>query len=303
MTEYKKTKTDEVPVVDLKQVHGDQVDRCPYLFVLAGSAVGQMFRLEQRLMIGSGPEADVRLTGDGITARHCHLVVTPPGVVQLTPCDVEGETHVNDERVGGPRDLADGDRLRIGVSTLLKLEHQDPLDENLRRELREASLQDALTRLGNQEYLAHRLHTEHAFASRHKVHLSLCLLDLDGFVKINESLGYPVGDQILQGVARLILRAARPEDVCARPSGGTFAILFLDMPLAEVRAVADKLRRRIARHIFEGDDFSISVTASFGVAGIPHDAIDSAQVLLAAAHKALAAAKQAGPDQIALFEP
>jgi diguanylate cyclase (GGDEF)-like protein len=301
MSEYKKTKTDEVPILNLDQMKQDQRPRHAYLFVLAGSAVGQMFRVEQEMVIGSGAKADIRLTGDGIGVEHCRLVVLSSGVVQLDPIDEASETHVNNELVQGPLELKDGDRLRLGASTLCKLERQDPLEEKLHQELRESSLQDSLTRLGNHEYMAHRLHTEYAFASRHEVRLSLCLLDLDGFVKVNESLGYPIGDQILQGVAKLVRQAARPEDICARPSGGTFAIIFLDMPIEEAEAAAEELRQRMARHTFEGAGFSISVTACFGVATFPHASIDSSQALLAAAREALAAAKQAGPNELKTY--
>ncbi|MFH2008133.1 MAG: diguanylate cyclase [bacterium] len=299
MTQYKKTKTDEVPIVSLPD--DESHPRQAYLFVLAGSAVGQMVRVDRELSLGCTAEADVRLTGDGIAEQHCRLVGDPAGGVRLECAPDGGETFVNNEPVRGTVELSGGDRIRLGPATLLQLTFQDPVEAEARLKLSEASLQDGLTRLHNADYLEHRLHAECAFALRHETMLSLSLLDLDGFTRLNDEHGHRIGDQILQTLASLMSDSARPEDVCVRLSGGTFAVISIGMGIDDAVAQAEQLRQRIARHTFIGADFSFSVTVSFGLAALPHPAIKSADDLLTGAKRALAEAKQAGRDQHKIF--
>ena len=136
MTEYKKTKTDEVPIVSLPDEDSPRPKQA-YLFVLAGSAVGQMVRVDRELSIGCTAEADVRLTGDGIAEQHCRLVGDPEGAVRLECSDDGGETFVNNEQVTGVVELSGGDRIRIGPATLLQLTFQDPIESEARSKLSE----------------------------------------------------------------------------------------------------------------------------------------------------------------------
>ena len=301
MTEYKKKDTDKVPVLSLYQAEGDQDAKRPYLSVLTGKRTGQRFPLEHELSIGSGADTDIQLDGDGIEDHHCRVTADDPGVVRIVDLDTDCGTYVNNAQIDGSSALENGDRILLGPGVLLQLSYQDPLDEQFERALRESALQDVLTGLYNERYLTDRLNAEVHFALRHETALSLCLLDLDHFHQVNNSHGQGLGDQILKAVANLIKRDGHPEDVYAHLTGGTFAVIAL-RPVREAGALAEILRGRLADHSFVGADFNITLTASFGISGLPHPGLSSSESLLAASRKALEEAKLAGRNRCVVYE-
>jgi diguanylate cyclase (GGDEF)-like protein len=141
---------------------------------------------------------------------------------------------------------------------------------------------DALTGLLNRRAYEERLPVEIARASRYAWPLSLCLLDLDGFKKINDTLGHPAGDRALQQVAAL-LDESRLADDSFRIGGDEFALL---MPKT-CREDAELAAARLSREITEIGMSDGSLGASFGVA----EGADDPAVLHAMADERLLAAK------------
>lgn len=141
---------------------------------------------------------------------------------------------------------------------------------------------DALTGLLNRRAYEERLPVEIARASRYDWPLSLCLLDLDGFKRLNDTLGHPAGDRALQQVAAL-LDESRLSDDCFRIGGDEFALLMPKTHREEAELAAARLSEQI-RHIGMSDG---SLGASFGVAEGPNDPI----ALHAMADERLLAAK------------
>jgi diguanylate cyclase (GGDEF)-like protein len=141
---------------------------------------------------------------------------------------------------------------------------------------------DALTGLLNRRAYEERLPVEIARASRYAWPLSLCLLDLDGFKKIHDTLGHPSGDRALQQVAAL-LDESRLADDCFRIGGDEFALL---MPKT-CREDAELAATRLSREITEIGMSDGSLGASFGVA----EGAEDPAVLHAMADERLLAAK------------
>ena len=109
-----------------------------------------------------------------------------------------------------------------------------------------ASRHDALTALLNRRAFEERLPIEAARASRYDRPLSLCLLDLDGFKRVNDTLGHPAGDQVLRSVAR-ILDGARVADDCFRIGGDEFAILMPETTADEAGIGASRVAKQVER--------------------------------------------------------
>ncbi|HET7121680.1 MAG TPA: sensor domain-containing diguanylate cyclase [Solirubrobacterales bacterium] len=142
---------------------------------------------------------------------------------------------------------------------------------------------DALTGLSNRRAFEERLPVELARASRHQLPLALCLLDLDGFKRVNDRLGHQAGDEVLCGVAA-VLDGSRTADDCFRIGGDEFAILMPRTSHEEARVAATRIAAEIrAAALGEG-----GIGASFGVAS--GAALDGG-ALLAAADRELLAAK------------
>ena len=127
----------------------------------------------------------------------------------------------------------------------------------------------------------------------------LCL-DLDRFKGVNDTLGHPVGDLLLQAVADRLRQCVRGGDIIARFGGDEFAILLPNVNSCDIaKRVATRINTAIARS-FEINGNQILISASIGVALCPQDAKDVASIMVAA-DLALYAAKSSGRDTFALF--
>jgi diguanylate cyclase (GGDEF)-like protein len=141
---------------------------------------------------------------------------------------------------------------------------------------------DALTALPNLRAFEERLSVEVARTGRYERPLSLCLLDIDHFKRVNDRLGHPAGDEVLRSVAR-ILDQSRLTDDCFRIGGDEFAIVMPDTTAKEARVATARIAEQL-RVACPGDG---QLEVSFGVAGIT-DA-DPANLLAAAEGQLLAA--------------
>jgi diguanylate cyclase (GGDEF)-like protein len=144
---------------------------------------------------------------------------------------------------------------------------------------------DALTQLPNRRAFVARLGAEVARVRRHGGELSLCLIDVDEFHAVNDTLGRVVGDEVLRGVARNLAQV-RGEDEMFRTGADEFTLVFSGVDVAGAEAAA----RRLAASVLS-DRGCGGVTVSWGVAGL--DGADPV-ALLSEAEAALALAKRAG---------
>jgi diguanylate cyclase (GGDEF)-like protein len=160
------------------------------------------------------------------------------------------------------------------------------------------SVTDDLTSLFNSRYLNQVLHRETKRASRNGRPLSLLFIDLDGFKGINDSHGHLSGSRALVEAAAVIRGSARETDVVARFGGDEFALVLPDTGSDGAFAVGERIRERIAAHVFLADQgLTIRLTASVGVATLP-DHARSSDELVAAADRAMYAVKDAGKNGI-----
>src|SRR4051794_7766000 len=152
-----------------------------------------------------------------------------------------------------------------------------------------ASLHDSLTGLPNRKYLLRHADEALAAARYQRSGLALCLLDLDRFKEVNDTLGHHVGDRLLQLVATRLRAAVRPTDVVARLGGDEFAVMFSDVDPVET----ERLTRRLLAafdEVFAADGMFFDLDVSIGVALHPQHA-DDFEALLRRADVAMYLAK------------
>jgi len=162
----------------------------------------------------------------------------------------------------------------------------------------ELSVTDDLTQLYNSRYLNLVLRKETKRASRNGRPLSLLFIDLDGFKSINDSHGHLLGSRALVEAAAVIRGSARETDMVARFGGDEFALVLPDTGGEGAFAVGERIRERLAAHIFLLDEgLNIHLTGSVGVATLP-DVANSAEELLQAADRAMYQVKDDGKNGI-----
>lgn len=170
------------------------------------------------------------------------------------------------------------------------------------RRIHETSIRDHLTRAFNRREFSRIVDSTLERAQRNHLPISLIMLDIDHFKSINDTYGHPAGDMILVRVAECLGAELRAGDVLARYGGEEFAILLPDTDCKTIRTIAERLRVSLEQlEIAFGEDKTIRMTASLGVACSPGDGM-SFDTLLAAADKRLYQAKQRGRNRIVLSE-
>jgi diguanylate cyclase (GGDEF)-like protein len=269
-----------------------------YLIVLAGVAVGEMYRLPRsEAKIGRGQACEVRLPDDGVSRAHARLFGDGDKIL-LEDLDSRNGTYHNGRRVTAPVALADGDKIQIGRTTILKFSYHDALEESFHEQMYESALRDALTKLFNKRYFLERLDGELRFAKRHNTNVAVLMADVDHFKQINDTYGHLAGDAVLAHVAQLIARAVRNEDVVARFGGEELAIILRQVPIEAAAHLAERLRKLVEGNPTKNGTGTIKTTVSIGVAGFPDDKIDTVTALLEAADQALYRAKHAGRNRV-----
>ena len=171
----------------------------------------------------------------------------------------------------------------------------------LRARLHEDSIRDPLTKLYNRRFMDESLHRELLRALRANSPLSLIMLDLDHFKRINDEHGHDIGDDVLVAVAQKLSKAVREEDYVFRYGGEEFVIVLPGANLDTARERALQACRDIRAFRIDAGNASVHVTVSAGVATFPEHG-SSQEELILQADKALYLAKQSGRDRIELAE-
>jgi two-component system cell cycle response regulator len=268
----------------------------PYLVVLAGPNVGEMYAVEAETFVGRGATATIRLQDDSISRKHVRIVMTG-NTARIEDLASANGTLLNGEQISAAV-LRDGDKIQLGATTILKFTFHDKLEEDFQRQMYDAALRDPLTKAFNKKYLLDRLSAELAFARRHETLLALVMIDIDHFKNVNDTRGHLAGDHVLSKLAATIQAALRTEDLFARYGGEEFAILCRSATPLHAGIVAERIRTMVEKTSFAYDGRAIPITVSLGVAGYPTVAANTAAELVGVADQALYDAKHSGRNRV-----
>jgi diguanylate cyclase (GGDEF)-like protein/PAS domain S-box-containing protein len=174
--------------------------------------------------------------------------------------------------------------------------------KRLEEKLRELAMQDELTGLYNRRHFLELAEAEITRVRRTGAPLSVAMLDIDHFKRVNDFFGHAAGDQVLRELARAMRESLRGSDVPARHGGEEFVVLLLDTPLDGAMAVTERLRERVGgNEVALGQGRVARITVSAGVAELaPGERLEA---LLERADEALYRAKASGRDRIMSSTP
>jgi diguanylate cyclase (GGDEF)-like protein len=279
---------------------GGKRDRA-YLVVLAGASVGEMYKVEgDKVVIGRGQKAQIRLFDDGISREHAQIVIDGNQIILQDLGSTNG-TFCNGLKVDR-RELVDGDKILVGSTTILKFTYHDNLDEMFQRQMYESALRDGLTKAFNKKYFTDRLESEFTFATRHASPLALVLFDIDHFKKVNDTHGHQAGDHVLFEISSLLSSALRAEDVFARYGGEEFAVICRGSDESQAQVVGERMRKAVEGHRFVYEGTLIPVTISVGIAVLPNAAVKDANDIVGFADQALYKSKNGGRNRVTVYK-
>lgn len=205
----------------------------------------------------------------------------------------------------GARDLFVPGIFLLGACFVLvvsRLSLQTTLDIRRIAVMEHENITDPLMGIHNRRYLDRRLKEEVDRALRYGVPLSVLLLDIDRFKRINDAYGHPVGDRVLCGLGKLIRDTVRNTDVVARYGGEEILVIATCTPPPPVPVVAERVRRTVEAAVLvpatpatRGEE--IRVTVSIGVASLGPD-IRTVEALVQRADQAMYRAKREGRNRV-----
>jgi diguanylate cyclase (GGDEF)-like protein len=156
---------------------------------------------------------------------------------------------------------------------------------------------DSLTGLYNRRVILHRLDERIKYVRRYGEELSLIMLDIDHFKKVNDQYGHLIGDEVLEGIAVLVQRNIRDTDVVGRYGGEEFIIILLKTGLPSAVDVAERVRKAIeAAEMKDSEGNVFSVTVSEGVSS--YKPAEDERSLISRADDALYRAKENGRNRV-----
>ena len=161
---------------------------------------------------------------------------------------------------------------------------------------------DFLTGLPNRMLLNDRIGLSIALARRHKKKVAVLFLDLDGFKHINDSLGHPIGDSLLQSVSKRLVSCVRGGDTVSRQGGDEFVVLLSEVEEVEDAAVIARRMLQAVAEVHAVDAHDLHVTTSIGISVFPDDGPD-AETLIKNADTAMYQAKENGRHTYQFFKP
>ena len=165
-----------------------------------------------------------------------------------------------------------------------------------------SSEHDFLTGLPNRMLLSDRVNQAIRMAIRHKRKVAVLFLDLDGFKHINDSLGHPTGDKLLQSVGKRLVDCVRGSDTVSRQGGDEFVVLLSEEEDSEDASITAKRMQRAVAEAHFIDQHDLHVTCSVGVSVYPDDGLN-AETLIKNADTAMYQAKANGRQKYQYFKP
>ena len=232
----------------------------------------------------------------------CFSLIMPGGARYAAPALIGGYAAFYGVLIGSERGLPSAPRslafaLFVGSGIFFAVVYAEVL-ERWRRRVSTASTTDGLTDLLSRAYLLERVATLSSTARSDERPLSLLMLDVDHFKKVNDTYGHAAGDEVLRRVAAVLRGATRSNDACGRMGGEEFLLVLDGCDEQHAFDVGERVRRSVEALEFQSEGRTFRITVSAGVAQIGLGHFSLADDALRAADRALYESKAEGRNRI-----
>ncbi|MEZ4392454.1 MAG: GGDEF domain-containing protein [Polyangiales bacterium] len=271
------------------------------LVVLYGESIGRRIPLgRDALTIGRAPSNELMLEEESVSRRHCEVQAVfdgheAPQSWRVLDLESTNGTFVNDAPVEAHA-LRHGDQLQVG-RTIMKFLVSGHIESAYHEEIYRLVTTDGLTGLANRRAFEDALGREYSRASRYGRPMSVLMIDVDHFKRVNDLHGHLAGDTALRHIGAILRGSIRRDDLAGRVGGEEFAVLLPEIEHFDALHVAEKLRACVAarRIVYEG--VAIELTLSVGVA-TRGERDRHPEDLMRRADEGLYAAKRSGRDRV-----
>lgn len=272
----------------------------PYLVLLDSGVpnhpdTGRKYPLDKGdLIIGSAAESDIQLRPEVVAPRHVRLYCRErywylQNLMQTN--DVCVDNHV----IGVHLLKKDGEAFSIGKAMFAFMLGQGPWSR-YHEDAERRSDTDAFLHIANRRAFEKAFRSALSLLIRRGGSLSLIMLDIDFFKKLNTEHGHLGGDAILKQLALVIGKRVREEELFARWGGEEFVVLLPNTTHAQAMTFAERLRLAVEKNMFQVGDQSVSITLSIGVASTEREI--ALEAFVARANQQMHDAKNQGRNQV-----
>ncbi len=270
-----------------------------YLTVIRGADhdLGSYAVIDERVSIGRGSEADLRLQDNGVSRRHVSIDRYQDGSYVLSDLGSTNGTYVGLDRIETTRTLRDGDKIFLG-DTVLRFALADDIDLGYQTEVAQIVGQDPLTGLESKRRFDDALAHGVAIARSRETPLAMLMMDMDGVKGINDRHGHLFGAHVIGETGRILSRHLGRNGHACRFGGDEFCAFLPGQDRESARTTAEAIRVAVEQAGMSKNGIDLAPTLSIGIAVCPEDATDATE-LLARADAALYRAKGAGKNRVA----
>jgi len=252
-----------MPITAFEEI--EQKPKQTYILFLKGELLGKLFTLKNGVtVIGRSAGSGIVINDNGISREHIKIKVSGKEAVIEDLGSTNG-TYVNYNRIS-KQTLQNGDKIQISPSTVFKFIISDESEKVFHDELYLMGVMDPVTNIYNKRYFTDRLKQGFSHAVRYKTDLSILLIDIDFFKKVNDTYGHLAGDLVLVKISQILSSITRHADICARCGGEEFAAILPETNEEGAIICAERIRKKIAETPVIFEDKEIKITVSAGVA-------------------------------------
>ncbi len=295
-------KTDDKTIIaPIRTIDPVVVEQTPSLLMISGPQIGRSYTiLQDEFIIGRASSCDLPIEDDLVSRHHCKVYVKP-NLAELEDLGSTNGTLVNGRKITGRVKLLEGDQVQVGSVAILKYVLKEEVEAKFLGQLYEAATRDFLTGAYNKKFFVERLQEEFSFAHRHGRELSVLVLDIDHFKKVNDTYGHLAGDIAIKKIAHHLMSHTRKDDIVARFGGEEFVILMRDVPKAKAHQLGEIIRAGIAEISIKSGQNHFGITVSVGVATLNQQSraqFERFENLIDEADKRLYEAKSTGRNRV-----
>lgn len=272
-------------------------DACLVMIYPTGQGMGMRFPLNSpRVVLGRAPSCEIQVDDASVSRQHAVLERDLEFKYFATDLQSTNGTFVND-KPANRTEVRDGDYLRIG-NCIYRFLAGGNIEADYHEVIYNLTIVDALTGCPNKRYFREFLDREISRSNRYKRPLSLIMIDLDYFKRLNDTLGHLAGDQALREIAGLVRQSIRKDELFARFGGEEFAIILPETLLDQAAFVAERIRSLVEGYAFQFEGVSHPITLSLGVAQTSGDPPLTMDQLIQVGDANLYAAKHQGRNRV-----